>query len=248
MDKVSEALLSGLKAALARSGEQRLYRSGKLEGLFSKAGAGGEAAERALREGLLEQVRSEVKGKVTIDWVKSTPKGVNFVHDNESPIQLLRELRELLQVNQDQVPVWLDQLQQELRAQHERLMQEVQTYLERLDAIRHRVDEALQRAAILGPAVPEAVASSVPWAADALGYLDRRQTSGAAGDCPLPELFTALRERHGQLSLPSFHDGLRRLHDRRLLRLAAARDPEGLGEPEYALLEGDALLYFAGKV
>lgn len=249
MDKVSEALLLGLKEALARNSEQRLFRSGKLAGLFgSKSGASGAAAARALRDGLLEVVRTETRGKMVVEWVRPTVKGVNFVHDNESPVQVLRELRDLLQTSRENVPAWLDRLRQELAAQHERLMQEVQAYLERLDAVRQRVDEALQRAAILGPAVPDSVASSVPWAADALGYLDRRHSSGAAGDCPLPELFTAVRERHGELSLPSFHEGLRRLHDRRLLRLAPARDPASLNEPEYALLDGDALLYFAGRV
>jgi hypothetical protein len=249
MDKVTEALLAGLKEALARGGEQRLYRSGKLDGLFaSKSGAGGEAAARALRDGFLELVRSETKGKTAVDWVKPTPKGVNFVHDNESPVQVLRELRELLQVSRDSVPAWLERVRQEMQAQHDRLMQEVDAYLARLDAVGKRVDEALQRAAILGPAVPDAVASSVPWATDALGYLDRRHTSGAADDCPLPELFAALRERHAELSLPSFHDGLRRLQDRRLLRLTPARNSASLAEPEYALLDGDALLYFAGRL
>lgn len=248
MDKVTDALLTGLKEALAKGGEQRLYRSGKLDGLFSRSGAGGEAATRALRDGLLELIRTEAKGKTDVEWVKPTVKGVNFVHDNESPVQVLRELRNLLQTNRDQVPVWLDQLRQELQAQHDRIVQEVESYLARLDAVTKRVDEALQRAAFLGPVVPETVASSVPWATDALGYLDRRHTSGAADDCPLPELFTAVRERHSELSLPSFHDGLRRLQDRRLLRLSAACSSSSLAEPEYALLEGDALLYFAGRL
>ena len=29
----------------------------------------------------------------------------------------------------------------------------------------------------------------VPWAVESLEYLDRRRTSGATGDCTLPELF-----------------------------------------------------------
>lgn len=249
MYKVKEALLAGLKEALAKGGEQRLYRSGKLDGLFaSKNGVGGEAASRALRDGLLELLRTETKGKAAVEWVKPTVKGVNFVHDNESPVMVLRELRDLLQTSRDHVPAWLDQLRQEMQAQHDRLMQEVAAYLGRLDAVRQRVDEALQRAAILGPAVPETVSSSVPWATDALGYLDRRHTTGAADDCPLPELFAAVRERHTELSLPSFHDGLKRLHDRRLLRLTPARNSANLAEPEYALLDGDALLYFAERL
>src|ERR1700757_655235 len=93
-DKVTDALLDALKSALAQPGEQRLFRSGKLTGLFpSRVGANAEAALQALRDGLLESVRTETKGKTAIEWVRLTPRGVNFVHDHESPILVLRELR-----------------------------------------------------------------------------------------------------------------------------------------------------------
>jgi hypothetical protein len=50
MDKITEALLLALKLALGGPAEQRLYKSGKLEGLFpGRAGANSEAAARALR-------------------------------------------------------------------------------------------------------------------------------------------------------------------------------------------------------
>ena len=85
-DRVMEVLLQALKSAQARPEEQRLYRSGKLAGLFgSRVGPSGEAAARALREGLLEVVRTETKGKTVLDWVRLTPAGVEFIHDNESP-------------------------------------------------------------------------------------------------------------------------------------------------------------------
>ena len=44
-DKVTEALVEGLKQALAEPGEQRLFKSGKLTGLFpGRTGANAEAA------------------------------------------------------------------------------------------------------------------------------------------------------------------------------------------------------------
>ncbi len=47
-DRTTELLLDALKRALAAPGEQRLYKSGKLEGLFpSRTGSAAEAAERA---------------------------------------------------------------------------------------------------------------------------------------------------------------------------------------------------------
>src|SRR5262245_64832138 len=96
-DKVHDALIEALRQALAAPGELRLYRAGKLPGLFAgRGGAAGEAAARAVRDGLLEVVRTEVKGKTAIDWVRVTPRGVDYLHEHESPVEVLRELRGLL--------------------------------------------------------------------------------------------------------------------------------------------------------
>src|SRR5579885_899952 len=114
-DKVTEALVEALKQSMAETAEQRLFRSGKLAGLFaSRSGASGEAATRALRERLLEVVRTETKGKAAVEWVRLTPQGVDFLHHHESPIRALEELREVLQVNQERVPLWLANMQHDL--------------------------------------------------------------------------------------------------------------------------------------
>src|SRR5438309_354876 len=81
-------------------GEQRLFRSGKLPGLFpGRGGPSAEAATRALHEGLLEVVRTEAKGKTSTEWVRLTPRGVDFLHDHESPARVLEELRQVLQAS-----------------------------------------------------------------------------------------------------------------------------------------------------
>src|SRR5690349_7939914 len=60
MDKLTETLVDALKLALAEPGEQPLFKSGKLAGLFaSRVGVNAEAAARALEERLLEVVRTE---------------------------------------------------------------------------------------------------------------------------------------------------------------------------------------------
>ena len=64
---------SNLKQCLADPAEQRLFKSGKLDGLFaSRTGTNAEAASRALADGLLEVVRTETKGKTTTEWVRLT--------------------------------------------------------------------------------------------------------------------------------------------------------------------------------
>lgn len=249
MDKLTDALLVALRQALAEPGEQRLFRAGKLAGLFSsRTAANGEAAAQAIRDGLLEVVRTETKGKTAVEWVKITPRGVNFLHEQDSPLEVLRELRNVLRTNQQGVPAWLADMRLELQALGNRLLEEVQRYVQRLDALEKRVDEALRRADAAGPSLPDGLTQSLPWALEALAYLDRRTASGANGECPLPELFAALREKHGDLELPAFHGGLRQLHDRRALRLLPASDPDQpLPEPEHALLDGDAVYYYAGR-
>src|SRR5205814_9610169 len=111
-----------------------------------------------------------------------------------------------------------------------------------------RVEEALTKVDAPGPALVNGVARAVPWAADVLTYLDKRAESGSTSDCPMPELYAAVREQRPELSLTDFHDGLRRLAEYRAVALKPfAGPPEGLTEPEFALLDGRSVLYFVGK-
>ncbi len=246
MDRVGEATAEALKRALAGPAEHRLYRSGKLEGLFpGRGGVAGEAAARALRDGLLEIVRTETRGKTVIEWVRATPAGVDFLDRHESPVQALADLRAALRLNHQAVPVWLAEMRAGLHALDQRLADDAERWQARLEALARRVDETLRRIEQATPPLPEDVARDFPWAADAINYLDRRKSTGAAGDCPLPELFAALRRAHAGLTLGAFHDGLRRLHERHALRLLPAGGP--LAQPEFALFDGESVFYCAAR-
>jgi hypothetical protein len=254
MDRIEQALVDALRQALAEPGEQRLYKSGKLAGLFvGRGGTAGAAAAQALRDGLLEIVRTETKGKTVIEWVRLTPRGVDFLHERESPLRALEELRSTLRLNQQAVPVWLAEVRGALQAMDERLAADAHKWLERLDALARRVDETLRRLEQSAPLLPAELAQSHPWAIDALNYLDRRHLAsgqspnGDTADCPLPELFAALVRQHPGLSVHAFHEGLRRLHERRLLHLRPATGLAELPLPEYALLEGAVVLYYAAR-
>ena len=243
MDRSTEALVQALRQALAAPGEQRLYRSGKLDGLFpGRTGANGEAAARALADGLLEVVRTEARGKTVVEWVRLTPRGVDFLHDTESPVAALHELRDVLRLNRQAVPAWLAEVRGGLQAMDARLSADIQKWEQRLEALTRRVEAALRRLEAAAPLLPPETAAAYPWAIDALNYLDRRR-----GDCPLPELFAATARMHPELSISAFHEGLRRLHERRALRLAPPDGPGELPQPEYALFDGGAVLYFAGR-
>src|SRR5579871_1761223 len=252
--KVEQSLIEALRLALAGPGDQRLYRSGKLTGLFpNRAGTHGMAAAQALSEGLLEIVRTETKGKAVIEWVRLTPRGVEFLHERESPLCALQELRSTLHLNQQAIPVWLSEMRGALQAMDERLAADAHKWLERLDNLTRRVEETLRRLEQAAPLLPPEIAQSHPWAIDALNYLDRRRlaadahTNGQASPCSLPELFAALLRPHPSLSLAEYHEGLRRLHDRRLVQLQPAANLADLPQPEYALLEGAAVLYYVAR-
>jgi hypothetical protein len=248
-DKVIEILVEALKQAMAQPGEQRLFKSGKLAGLFAgRTGANGEAAARALAEGLVELVRTETRGKTSVDWVRPTPKGVHFVHEHESPARALEELQAVLRTNQDGLPTWLEEMRREIQGISSRLADEAQRWTHRLESLSARVEEALRRAEASAVRQSNGQADEVPWALDALVYLDRRRAGGAPELCPLPELFAALRLHHADLSVAAFHDGLRRLRDHRALDLVAFPGAaDALAEPEYALLDGPTVLYYATR-
>ncbi|HJT76530.1 MAG TPA: hypothetical protein VJ739_04945, partial [Gemmataceae bacterium] len=129
-----------------------------------------------------------------------------------------------------------------------RLDEEVRQFGRRLEELARRVEEALARLEQEKSQVPEGLASAVPWAADAVSYLERRRDGGAANGCPLPELFEALLGQHGGLSVAAFHEGLRRLQEGRALRLLPFTAPAAeLPQPEFALLDRSAVFYYADR-
>ena len=255
LDRVTQTLVEALGRALATAGEHRLYRVGKLDGLFpGRTSASTEAARRALDEGLLERARVEARGKTEIDWVRITPRGVEYLHEHESPISALHDLLAVLRANQNAVPVWLDGMRGLLRDLDARLTADAGRWLERLGSLEGRVAETLRRLEAASPLVPDEIARNHPWAIDALNYLDRRRScisSGRTdleqdgpGPCSLHELFSAVKAHHPELGMGAFHEGLRHLHHRKALLLQPAADGQ-MTHPEYALLDGPFVYYLA---
>ena len=248
-DKTTDVLLEALRRAVAEPGEQRLFRSGKLSGLFpGRTSVSTEAAARALQEGLLEVVRSESRGKVTIDWVRPSPRGVLFLHEHESPLRALEDVRELLRTSREGVPVWLAQMRHDLQALVTQLADEAQRWTHGLAALNQRVEEALRRAEAGTLEKANGSTGTVPWAVQRADVPRSPANRGALRECPLPELFAALRLQHDGLSVTGFHDGLRRLYDHRALELFPFQGPANeLPQPEYALLDGATVFYYAGR-
>ncbi|MCE9534564.1 MAG: hypothetical protein K8T89_26090 [Planctomycetes bacterium] len=247
-DKQTDVLLDALRSALADTGEHRLYRSGKLTGLFpSKSGVAGDAAALALREGYLEAVRSEIKGKIAIEWVRLAPAGVEFIYHHDTPRAVLEQMRSMMDDARSGVPRWLNSIQEQMQTLSKTFAHEMHGYLKRLDALTRRVEEALRRIDAGAPTMADPLQALVPWGLDALSYLDRRKLTGTLDPCPLPELFASLRKTHPHLSVSDFQKGLRRLADNRAVTLLPYVGNGLIPEPEHAIPDGAHMLYFISR-
>ena len=88
-----------------QAGELRLYRRGKLAGLFAqRTRRHGEIANQAVQDGLLEVTRVETVGKTTIEWVRVTPKGLDFLLKANRRCRPWRNCATALAPNQDGLP------------------------------------------------------------------------------------------------------------------------------------------------
>jgi hypothetical protein len=150
-------------------------------------------------------------------------------------------------LNQQAVPVWLDEMRAGLHALADRLAADGQKWQQQLEALTRRAEDTLRRMDEAIPLLPHDLAEAYPWAIDALNYIDRRHSGGAPNDCPLPELFAALTRAHPHLSVMVFHEGLRRLQERRAIRLQTANGLADLPQPEFALFDGGKVLYYAAR-
>ncbi len=246
MDKNRFTLLQALKLAATQADAIRLYRSGKLAGLFEgRTRIHAELASEALREGWLEIVRSETRGKTTFEWVQITQRGIDFLLEQESPARALDDLNDLLRLNAEGFPLWIGQLRQEIDQLGQKLASAVERMHRRLDQVTKRASETLQRLESLQerPTVP-----MIPWANLATTYLEGRPHLRMKESCPLPELFAYLKEKGVQQSVKEFHRGLKRLLDRHLIRLLPWIGEGGPPEPEYALVKDGEVMYFAARV
>jgi hypothetical protein len=240
MDPVQSILLEALREAAGNGSEMRLYRSGKLPGLFaSRMTTQADAATQAIRDGLIEIVRTETRGKTTVEFVRITPHGLDFVLQHDSPARAMDELRDALAGHAQHLPAWLAELRREIDTLSQHLVEEVTRIGQRLDRLAQVVEATLEKAERARQPAP------LPWSQAALEYLTGRQGVTRQQRCPLPELFTMLNGRGATLSIKDFHTGLRRLRDDGLVQLLPIDGDGGALEPEYALPDGDAVLYYA---
>jgi hypothetical protein len=239
MDRADPILLEALRTAAGHDGDLRLYRSGKLPGLLpARTAVHAAAATQAVRDGLIEIVRTETRGKTVVEWVRVTPRGLDFVLQHDSPARAMDELRDALQQSAQNLPAWIATMRRELDALSRHMLDEVARIGKRLDRLAGRVEAILQKAE------QERRTAVAPWMQAALEYLAGRNGMTGQESCPLPELFAALQTRQFDPSIKDFHSALRRLQDDGVVQLLPHIADGGPPEPEYALPDGLEVLYY----
>jgi hypothetical protein len=246
-EKQSEMVLDALKAAVAEPGEHRLFRWGKLGGLFpSRLGVSAAAAKFALAEGLIEHVRTEARGRLVVEWARATPKAMRYLDEHDSPKAVLRELLDVIGETRAGVPVWMAQARDEAAQLATRFEHVARELLRRLDSLDERVDAAIRRAETSAPKVGEAMLRRVPWSPAVLQHLDRLVSNGRAGRASLGELFPIARSIAPGMTLLEFHEGVRALSNGGVLHLEPGAAGE-IHEPEYAVEVGGRMMWWAER-
>jgi hypothetical protein len=245
MDPRKMLLLEALKGGAASTDEQRLYRRGKLPGLFEqRTRIAAEIATQAVQDGLLEVTRVETVGKTSVEWVRVTPKGQDYIIASESPLRALQELRDALAIHQQGLPAWTAHMNARIDELSRSIVGEIETMRRRLDLLAGNVDAALAR---LEAERGLAIGPETPWGAEVLDVLERRRQVGLGTRCPLSDLFVALRETHLGLTIKDFHAGLKDLQERKQVALQPGVTAADTPGPEYALLDGPIVYYYVSR-
>jgi hypothetical protein len=231
-DRSTQILLEGLSRAVADSEGLPLHGSKASPGLFSGTQLEKQAAQRCQNEGYLRVLRTENRGKKTVEICTLTEKGLAFLVEQLSPRQVFEKFLRSLEARQAD----LSELMTQARG--------MQTSLNSLKGTAERILHHLGKTVLPGSG-PSANGSQT-WPNTVLSFLEHWQNSGSAEDCPLPTLFHQAVQACPGLTLGQFHDGLRRLHEEDKLYLHPWTGPlYDLPEPRFALLVGHEIAYYA---
>lgn len=248
MQRATELVLTAIRKAMAVGGEHLLYKVGKQEGLFaSRSGACAEAVTFALDREFFLPTRQEGEGKKLFEFVRVTAKGIRYLHERESPARALDEaLADLRQEKQD-CAGGMSGMKQALEELTLKIMEQAGGWTRKIEGLERRVEDAIVRMEQAVPVVSPAIQEQVPWAIEVVRFLQWRRVEGERAQTPLPELFELVRDIAPGINLGDFHDGLRKLYQARVIRLESAEDLSAVARPEFALLEGSQVFFFASR-
>jgi hypothetical protein len=206
------------------------------QSLFATSVSGKNAAQLCKSEGYLQIVKTEHRGRRVREICAISEKGLAYLLLQVSPKQVLEDLVRAFHAQQAQVGELLTSARQ---------------WQANIDSCKSLIQKVLHQGSECWPSgsangkVERATSSqdSIAVRQSILDHLHQWRKSGAAGDCPLPELF----RRAGQnLSIGQFHDQLRALHEQEQIYLHPWSGPlHEIPEPALALLAGHGIAYYA---
>jgi hypothetical protein len=239
---VEDLVQEALQRALADAVPRRLHGSKAKPGVFlSSSAACKAAAARCIAEGLIRQQGEERTGRTTAPLYTIAPAGVAYVIERSPVESLLAATRDGAKRTMG-VVAECQEILAGVRRQTEGL-------LEAVAAVAARIRPAdLSR--VLDQWKGSAAAAVTPPPHDAaptlLTLVREHRGRSAIQPLPLPELYRAARARLPHLTMGQFHDALRQLVAERSLRLLPYTGAMyQLGEPEYGLLQGREVMYYA---
>lgn len=250
---LDEWVLEALEGAIADPAPRKLHGTKASPGIFlSSAAPAKSAAQKCLQEGLLRAAGEVSKGKTRIPLYALSPQGLAYVLARAPAARALSAAAEAADRTARSVAECgrsLDQLRQQA-ADLKTVVQQAVARVEPPDV--ENVLRKLQASGANGDASGPS-ASSVQFAAPATDcaeaagtYLRQRRARLPLQSCPLPELYQQCRARQPELTIGQFHDALRRLSgEKRLKLLPFTQALYQLPEPEFALLAGREVMYYA---
>ena len=235
-DKSHALVLEALERIMAEPGGLPLFGGKTQPGLFAGSAAGKRAAQVCQSEGLLKNIRTEPRGKSTVDICAISEKGLAFLLDQVNPRPILEAFVRSLDARQGQFADLLADARVSQR------------YLEEL---KETVQKVLERVAGGGGRVAgtNGDAYLVPHSTVESAVLDRlRHWQGAGTDCPLPEVYRSIQSVCPGCTIGQYHDCLRQLLKEARIYLHPWTGPlYEMPEPHLALLAGHEVAYYASQ-
>lgn len=271
-DKLTQQVLDALTRVAAEPNGLPLYAGKTDPGLFPNVAGAKPAAQKCLADDLVRVVGTDAQGRSPRDRYALTEKGWEYLLAAVNPKQVLEDFVRVLEARQGEVSELLKTARrmadglQGLRDAVSRVLPSVTAA--RLPAPPDRTarGEAAVYGDHAGAGAPSAPAPASPGLSPALlrggggeglllepppapdlapAVLAYLADHTGPTDCALPELYRALALTDA-LTIGAFHDCLRALHADGAVSLPQWTGPlYALPEPQYALLIGHGIAYYA---
>jgi hypothetical protein len=230
-----QLMLEGLTRAATDPQGQPLHGSRARPGIFPSSSSAKQVAQQCKDAGYLHVLRTETRGKNTIEICAISEKGVAYLLSQVSPKPVLESFLRAVEARGQQVEHLIDAARQ-CQAVFDSLKNQLAIVLAQVKST----------PAAIGPST--SANGSPSWKHHVLNYLAEWQRTRPNEDCPLPDLLAKAREVQPSLTIGQFHDGLRLMHDQDQVFIHPWTGPlYEIPDPACALLIGHAVAYYVSK-